>query len=526
MKTNVDYLIIGAGPAGLQLGYYLAKNERNYLILEKGSSPGTFFKLFPRHRALISINKVYTGSDDPEMNLRWDWNSLLCDSPDLRFKKYSQQYFPEADTLVRYLADFATHYDLKVCCDTAVSNISKDNGRFNVMDASGNSYSAQRVIIATGFSKTYEPSIPGAELCSSYGNHSTDLQQYVNKRVLVVGKGNSAFETANHLNDVAAAIHVCSPHSIRFAWQSHYVGHLRAVNNDFLDTYQLKSQNTVIDASVVRIEKRDGQFWVQLAYSHANGQTALVPYDSVIFCTGFHFDPSIFDNSCAPELTLSGKFPAQTTEWESTNVPDLYYAGTLMHACDYRKTMSGFIHGFRYNIRTLAQIFESKYHDIPWICSTSESSPQAVLEKVMDRVQHGSGISLQPGFLGDVVVISDQERLARHYEDIRLDHVPNCFLGHNNHYYTISLEYGHFQGDPFSVERDPNPMKGSEASYLHPVIRRYNQSRVVAEHHIQDDLENNWGKEIYVKPARAFFEAQLMRANLAAGKFAHRTVGP
>ncbi|MFN8495013.1 MAG: FAD-dependent monooxygenase [Caldilineaceae bacterium] len=33
--TYIDYLIIGAGPAGLQLGYFLGKSGRDYLILDK-----------------------------------------------------------------------------------------------------------------------------------------------------------------------------------------------------------------------------------------------------------------------------------------------------------------------------------------------------------------------------------------------------------------------------------------------------------------------------------------------------------
>ena len=82
--TSIEYLIIGAGPAGLQLGYFLAQSGREYLILEAGARAGTFFETFPRHRRLISINKVYTGYDDPEINLRWDWHSLLSERDDLR----------------------------------------------------------------------------------------------------------------------------------------------------------------------------------------------------------------------------------------------------------------------------------------------------------------------------------------------------------------------------------------------------------------------------------------------------------
>src|SRR4030095_12735448 len=91
---DYDYLIIGAGPAGLQMGYYLQQSKKKYLILEKGEGPGTFFKRFPRHGTLISSNKVYTGYDDHEINLRFDWNSLLSDNDQLLFKNYSETYFP------------------------------------------------------------------------------------------------------------------------------------------------------------------------------------------------------------------------------------------------------------------------------------------------------------------------------------------------------------------------------------------------------------------------------------------------
>ena len=81
MTSRVTYLIIGAGPAGLQLGYFLDRAGLDYQILERADSAGAFFQSFPRHRRLISVNKVETGYDDPEKNLRWDLNSLLGDGP-------------------------------------------------------------------------------------------------------------------------------------------------------------------------------------------------------------------------------------------------------------------------------------------------------------------------------------------------------------------------------------------------------------------------------------------------------------
>ncbi len=512
MKTQHDYLVLGAGPAGLQLGYFFEKNNRDYLILERGKTPGNFFLEYPRHRKLISINKVYTGTDHPERNLRWDWNSLISDSDDLLFKNYSKSYFPPAEMLPRYLSHFAKEYSLNIKYQTSISKVAKEDGIFILTDSDGNTYTGKRLIIATGVPHEMVPDIPGKELCDTYGTHSIDPEDYINQRVLIIGKGNSGFETADHISETAAVIHIISPESVEFAWQTHYVGNLRAVNNNFLDTYQLKSQNAVIDGEILKIEKRNGQYQVHIAYTHAKGQTAVVPYDRVIFCTGFKFDNSIYDKSCQPELVYEGKLPAQTPEWESTNISNMYIAGTLMAACDFHKTMSGFIHGFRHNIESLFNILEYKYHGTPWPSDTFEATPQYVMEKVIDRTTTAPGMFLQPGFLCDVFVVSGENKLVHYYNDIRMDYVPDSHFSKNDHYYTVSLEYGHFTDDPFSVERDPDPEKGAEAPYLHPIIRRYEFGILVNEHHIQDDLENAWYKDIYTQPALAYFEKQLIGA--------------
>ena len=361
ITANFEYIVIGAGPAGLQLGYYLEKANRNYLILEGGNKAGEFFSKFPRHKKLISINKVYTGYEDTEINLRWDWNSLLSDSEEMLFKNYSREYFPNTDDLVRYLNDFASHFNLKIKYSCKVVKIAK-NDKFMVIDNNGNVYSADRVIIATGFSKPYVPEIPGIELAENYTDISVDPEDFANQRVLIIGKGNSGFETADSLVATASLIHIASPTPVEMAWKTKYVGHLRAVNNNFLDTYQLKSQNGILDASIDRIDRINEKYIVYLSYTHANGEREGLIYDRVIVCTGFSFNDSIFDESCKPKLVINNRFPKQTSEWESTNVEDLYFAGVLTHMRDYKKKQSGFIHGFRYNIKALHQILEYKYH--------------------------------------------------------------------------------------------------------------------------------------------------------------------
>lgn len=69
---------------------------------------------YPRHRKLISINKIYTGRKNGEFNLRHDWNSLLSDRPDLLFQRISRQLYPEADDFPRYLSMYVKELGLKV----------------------------------------------------------------------------------------------------------------------------------------------------------------------------------------------------------------------------------------------------------------------------------------------------------------------------------------------------------------------------------------------------------------------------
>jgi thioredoxin reductase len=511
---HYEYVIIGAGPAGLQLGYYLQKAGREYIILESGETPGTFFKRFPRHRTLISNNKVYTGFDDVEMNLRWDWNSLLCDNPDLLLKNYTKVYFPPADSFVQYLNDFAAHYGLNVMCGARVEKISRP-GDFVVEVSGGDRYGCDKLVVATGFSKPYLPPIPGIELTENYADVSVDPEEFINKRVLVVGKGNSGFETAENLIPTAAVIHVASPHPLNLAWKTHFVGHLRAVNNNFLDTYQLKSQNALIDATIEKIEKRGDEYVVSFNYAHADGEREDLVYDRVIIAAGFRLDDSIFDETCRPRMTINDRFPELTSEWESSNVPDLYFAGTLMQVRDFKKTTSGFIHGFRYNVQALYRMFEEKYHGRPWPSREVEPTPDGLLDAVIERVNSSSGLWQQFGYLGDLITVPE-DGPARYYEEMPLDYIHDTEYGRGSQYYTVTLEFGHITGDPFNIERHPTPDAAKQSTFLHPVVRRFDAGRLVGEHHVLEDLYGEWRKpKEHLEPLREFI-ARMMRESQSA----------
>ena len=454
-EVSYEYLILGAGPAGLQMGHHLSRAGHSYLILEAGDSPGTFFKKFPRHRALTSRNKIHTGSEDPEIRLRFDECSLLDEDGDgaFRFSDVSHSYLPSADEMVSYLCGYAERHGLNVRCDTRVLRVERTGaGLFRLTAADGSVFSCRRLIVATGTARPHVPSIPGIELAENYADVSVDPEDFANQRVLVIGGGVPAFETAGNLVPAAALVH------------------------------------TLPDRAVERLERLEGQLVVSVC--HAGGEAEERVYDRVIVATGFRFDDSIFASGCRPEMAPGGRLPARTPEWESANVPGLYFAGALAQANGLEKHPSGLVHGFRYNVRALFRMLETKHHRRDWPAYEIEPTPEGLVEATFVRLNRASALWQLPGFLHDVIVVDEDWNAARYLEEMPLAYLRQGELGQSSHYYTISLERG--EG-------------------LHPVVRRWSGGQLISEKHLPEDLFGEWKKpEAHVAPLRYFYMQQLL----------------
>jgi len=500
-----EYVVLGGGPAGVQLGYYLEAAKRDYVVLERGERAGTFFDVYPRHRRLISINKRFVGSNDPEFSLRHDWNSLLSNEYSPLFRDYDDAYFPKADNMVRYLNDFVAQHGIRLRNGVDIQSIAKGEDGYLLTDAAGAQYSCKCLIIATGRSQAILPDIPGIEHAECYSTMSIDADEFENKRVLIIGKGNSSFETADHLNDKAALIHLASPESIEMAWKTHYVGHLRAVNNTFLDTYQLKSQNAILDADILGIRREGDSLFVTFHFSHAEDEIDEVRYDRIIHCSGFRYDNRIFEPAAAPQVTQCRRFPEIGWDYASVNQPNIYFAGTITHSLDYGKSTSGFVHGFRYNCKALARILAERRHDERWPSHRVEATAPALAQAILDRVNLASSLWQQAAYMVDLFAAKDGEI-------IRLEDMPIGFargLGEREfgRYLTVSLEYGPpIMGDPFRIVRS---MQAERSAFLHPIIRLYEKQDCVATHHVLEDLEGDWTKPMHRTSLTAFLEEHL-----------------
>ncbi|XP_064862681.1 FAD-dependent oxidoreductase domain-containing protein 2 isoform X2 [Oncorhynchus nerka] len=549
------------------MGHFLSKSQRDYIILERNSGPGSFFNIYPRHRKLISINKIYTGRRNREFNLRHDWNSLLSDRPDLLLQRVSRELYPDADSFPRYLSMYVKELGLKVQYGVDIGKIrasesESPRGRGYILtDQRGLDYTCRVLLVSTGLWDPQKVQFEGSDLVEGYESIPVDPEEYKDQAVLILGKGNSAFETAQSILGRASRIHLYSPSPVRLAWQTHYVGDLRAVNNELLDTYQLKSLDGLVeggleDIAIVRNgedekkrsgrkkkcrssgkEKR-GKLFLTLSelLDSSDGKnsskvtaTNLPVYhnDNFSLRLGFRFNFSIFDGSARPPSSegARGRLPGVTAWYEGRGTPDLFVLGTAAHSRDYRSSAGGFIHGFRYTVRAVHRVLELCYHSNSW--PSIKLSISQLQSWLLRRVNEASGPYQMFGVLGDIILLRGSH--CEYLEEFPLQALPqfSSLSGHQlskHGLLVLVLQYGLNRTDSLGPGRAESEWtRAWRSNFLHPVIYYYDKlpterdmrhrpvgwplPRPKAVHHMIEDFLTEWDGPIsHSQPLRRFLE--------------------
>ena len=528
-----DFLIVGGGPAGMQAAIFLQQKGANYCILEKTAGVGAHWHKYPRHRGLISINKKYTGSDDIDFNLRHDWNSLLTTNPDQAlFTEYSDDLYPSADDLLRYLEDVFTSHDLVAKFNCEVTKISRSNHDLFRLESSSGEISCKYLLCGTG-GKPWYPPIKGLDLpgIDTYEDVSLDKNPFRNKKVLILGKGNSAFECGEYLANTASIIHFVSPHQIEFAWNTHYVGDLRAVRNNLLDMYQLKSHHAIINGTIDNIELTGSEkekFKVAFNFSLTPGDPcSVIYYDRIIACTGFRYiDLKLFDVENIPVVIderplLKGKFPKIEPSWQFTGVNNLYAIGAPMQTVNFRKNAGGFIHGFRYSIRTMIElIFHNEFgHKLP--SKVLDCSSSCISDEICRRMNTSSSLYQMYNELSDIVVSGPDLGTDKclYFYDLPIEVAKEKFRGKNILIFTFN--FGSRNGeDAFKHILQATPEHPDKSVFLHPVLQSIDKNgQMIEELHLLENLDTTWNdNELHVKPLKSYIERNFPVTEEAATK--------
>jgi thioredoxin reductase (NADPH) len=166
-----DVLIVGAGPAGLTASLRAIEFKMNYITLEESEIGGTVAK-YPRQK-LVMTSPV-------EFPL---------------YGKFKKTELPK-ENLMEFWLKVMKRADFKCNTGEKVDNILKaEDGIFTVSTAKGQ-YRAHHVILAIGkMGSPRKLGVKGEEL-PKVMYRLIEADHYVNKKILVVGGGDSAVEAA------------------------------------------------------------------------------------------------------------------------------------------------------------------------------------------------------------------------------------------------------------------------------------------------------------------------------------------
>jgi putative flavoprotein involved in K+ transport len=177
-----DVVVIGAGQAGLALGYHLARQGRRFVILDRGEAIGSAWRS------------------------RWDSLTLFTSRrydalPGLPFPGDPDGY-PTRDEVISYLDRYGATFELPIELKSAARSLTRRDAGF-VVELGDRRVEADQVVVATGpFQEPFVPPIAEGLTPEVVHFHSTAYRSPTaipEGRVLVVGGGNTGYQIAEEL---------------------------------------------------------------------------------------------------------------------------------------------------------------------------------------------------------------------------------------------------------------------------------------------------------------------------------------
>jgi len=177
-----EVVVIGAGQAGLAIGYVLAQRRRRFVILDAADSVAAAWRERWESLTLFTPRR---------------YDSL----PGLPFPGDPEGY-PTRDEVIAYLEQYARTFDLPIELNSRVRRLTRENGRF-VLEVDGRTITAEQVVVATGpFQTPYVPEVAERLAPDVFQTHSTGYQRpsdVPDGTGLLVGGGNTGFQIAEEL---------------------------------------------------------------------------------------------------------------------------------------------------------------------------------------------------------------------------------------------------------------------------------------------------------------------------------------
>jgi len=299
-QNHYDVLIIGAGPIGMACAIEAQKANLSYVIVEKGALVNSLFN-YPVFMTFFSTSQKLEIGGVPFVTI----------SPK-----------PNRNEAVEYYRRVAEKFDLNIHLFESVKQVVKNDHDVFEINTSKTNYTANNVIVATGF---YDVpllmNVPGEDL-PKVTHYYKDPHLYAFQNVVVVGANNSGVDAALETYRKGA--------NVTMVVRSGDLGpHVKYwVRPDIQNRIKEGEVKALFNSELLEI--REGEVDIKTPEG-----LKTIPNDFVIAMTGYQPDFSMLKKFGIelPE-TLCPVYNEATME---TNVKGLYLAGVVCGGLDTHK---------------------------------------------------------------------------------------------------------------------------------------------------------------------------------------------
>jgi thioredoxin reductase/Pyruvate/2-oxoacid:ferredoxin oxidoreductase delta subunit len=243
----VDVAIIGSGPSGLSAGLVMHRADIDYVVLEQGTLAETVRK-YPRHKVLFA---------EP-----------------LTIPLYGDLWVSDAskESLLAVWEGVIARTGLRVRTGERVRQITRERGCFAIA-ANAATYRARAVVLALGRRGTPRRlDVPGEDLATVVYDIA-EMSDFAGRRVLVVGGGDSAIESAIGLANQAGT-------TVTLSYRGEAFSRLKDRNRARIDAAIAAGRVTALLRSTVR------EIRSEMAIVDVDGTSQLVRCDDVVIRIG------------------------------------------------------------------------------------------------------------------------------------------------------------------------------------------------------------------------------------------------
>lgn len=319
--TNLDIIIIGAGPIGIACALECQKRNWNYLVIEKGALTNSLFN-YPLNMTFFSTSE----------KLEIDNIPFISNNPK-----------PTRNEALEYYRRVTTSNQLNINLYEEVKNISKNNARFEVA-TNKNSYSAKKVIIATGFYDIPNLlNVPGEDLPKVF-HYYKEAHPFTLQNVAVVGASNSSVDAALEIYRKGGNVTMIVRGETIGERVKYWVRPdiLNRIEEGSIKAY-FNSEITSIDTDFIEIKTPEGN--------------KKLPNDHVVALTGYQPNFKFLDQAGIEFSKDKKHIPNYNPDTMESNVEGLYLAGVI---CGGMETHKWFIENSRIHAKLIAEDIASK----------------------------------------------------------------------------------------------------------------------------------------------------------------------